>query len=344
MADMKAVVIGAGTISSRHIRSWNEHPNVDLTAVADISAETAQKRADEFEIPKAYADVDEMLAKEKPDLVSICTWMITHADLCEAACAAGAKGIWCEKPMAGSLEEVDRIIAAADKVGTRVTLGHHSRFQSTTIKARELIAQGAIGDPVMGLRRSGGGLFNNGTHAIDALFYMLGDPKPAWAIGHVTRDTDRYERKDPIEDSCGGIIVTEGGVRLVIESDLPEPNPPDGGPSIVGTEGTLSTGREGMKLVNAGGVQDFPAEEVDLGYAQAVELYDWVTGKIDANRCDAHINRTTIEALMGLYESARTRRVVTFPLASGPSPLHEMIADGSLPVTVPGAYDIRLKE
>ena len=101
-------------------------------------------------------------------------------------------------------------------------------------------------------------------------------------------------------------------------------------------------GREAMTLMNADGVQEFAAEEVDLGYAQAVELVDWVTGKVPTNRCDAHTNRMTIEALMGLYESARTRKVVTFPLASGPSPLHRMIEDGTLPVTVTGAYDIRL--
>ena len=73
-------------------------------------------------------------------------------------------------------------------------------------------------------------------------------------------------------------------------------------------------------------------------------MIDWLTGRIATHPTDAHTNRTTIETLMGLYESARQRKPVTFPLASGPSPLREMIADGSLPVRVPGAYDIRLQQ
>ena len=80
-----------------------------------------------------------------------------------------------------------------------------------------------------------------------------------------------------------------------------------------------------------------------MGVAQAAELVDWMEGRVSEHRCAIRKNRTVIEMLMAIYESARIRDTVTFPLASGPSPLKQMIENGDLPVTVPGKYDIRIR-
>lgn len=345
MATYRAAVIGAGVIASRHIKGWQAHPDVDLVSIADISEAAARRRAEEFEIPNVHTDYLEMLAREKPDIVSVCTWMITHQEIVTASVEAGAKGVLCEKPLAGSLEEVDRILEAARKQGARVAVGHQHRFGGTAVEAKRLISEGAIGQPALLHRRTGGGMLNNGTHAVDTARYLLGEPAPVWAMGQVARRTDRYERHDPIEDHCGGIVAFEGGARLVLETDLPEPETPGAGASVYGTEGALTMGREGLRLLNAqtGGWQDIPAEPSDVGAAQAAELIDWMEGRVDMHRNAAETNRTTIEILMALYESARSRGPVAFPLPSGPSPLREMIRDGTLPVTVPGKYDIRIQ-
>ncbi len=346
MASYRAVVVGAGSISARHIKGWQDHPDVDLVAIADISGDFARSRAEEFDIPNIYTDYQKMFETEQPDLVSICTWMITHVEIGVAAAKAGVKGILCEKPFAGSLEEIDRILKAARENGARIALGHHGRFSPTTVEARRLISEGAIGAPALFHRQFGGGLFNNGSHAVDAVRYLLGDPNPVWALGQVARSTDRYERHDPIEDLCGGIVVLEGGARIILESDLPDPPLPGEGTSIYGTEGALILTRDDVRLLNGktGAWKEIPLGRGDVGTAQAAELIDWLEGRVETHRNAAENNRTTIEILIGLYESARIRNRVTFPLPSGPSPLKQMIEDGTLSVTVPGKYDIRIKE
>ncbi len=344
MASFRAGVVGAGSISRRHISAWQAHHDVDLTCIADISGEAAHSRADESGIRSRYTSYLDMFNEERPDIVSICTWMNTHAEIAVAAAEAGIAGILCEKPLAGSLEEVDLILDAAEKHGTRVAVGHHHRFRSACEKGRELVLGGAIGQPVLFHGSTSGGLLNNGTHFVDIARFLMDDPAPAWVIGQAVRRTDRHERHDPIEDLCAGIVALENGARIVIESDMPEPAPPDGAMTLQGTEGTLVVTSRGARLLNENGWRDVDAaDETDVGVAQAAELVDWMDGRVSEHRNAIRKNRTVIEILMGLYESARIRDTVTFPLASGPSPLHRMIESGDLPVTVPGKYDIRIR-
>lgn len=344
MASFRAGVVGAGSISRRHISAWQAHPDVDLTCIADISEQAADSRADEFGIRNRYTSLMDMFSREHIEILSICTWMNTHADIAVAAAEAGIAAILCEKPLAGSLEEVDRIIDAANRNGTRIAVGHHHRFRAACVRGREFVLAGAIGQPVLFYGHTSGGLLNNGTHFVDIARYLMDDPDPAWAIGQVVRHTDRHERHDPIEDLCAGIVALDNGARIQIESDMPEPAPPDGAMTLQGTEGTLVVTSKGARLLNAAGGQDVDAvQETDVGILQAAELVDWLEGRVNEHRNAIRTNRGTIEILMGIYESARIRDTVTFPLESGPSPLRRMIDSGDLPVTVPGKYDIRIK-
>ena len=345
MASLRAGVVGAGSISRRHINAWQAHPDVELSCIADISEQAANSRADEFGIRDRYTSYMEMFHGENIDVLSICTWMNTHAEIAVAAAEAGIGGILCEKPLAGSLEEVDRILDAANRNGTRVAVGHHHRFRAACEKGRELVLEGAIGQPVLFHGNTSGGLLNNGTHFVDIARFLMDDPAPAWAIGQVVRHTDRHERHDPIEDRCSGIVALENGARIQIESDMPEPAPPDNAMTLQGTDGTLIVTSRGARLLNSAGCRDVDAaQETDVGVLQAAELVDWMEGRVDEHRNAIRKNRGVIEILMGIYESARIRDTVTFPLESGSSPLHRMIDSGDLPVTVPGKYDIRIRQ
>jgi predicted dehydrogenase len=78
-----------------------------LSAICDVNLEAARQAAASGGIPSAYADVREMLAKEKPDLVDICTPPKTHAQIAIQVIQAGCNGL-IEKPMAQTVEECDQ--------------------------------------------------------------------------------------------------------------------------------------------------------------------------------------------------------------------------------------------
>lgn len=332
-------IIGCGGIAREHARGFLQHPSCTLVAGADIRPEQAAKLAAEFEIPATYTDYRELLAKERPDIVSICTWPGTHAEITLAAAEAGVRGVLCEKPMARSLAEADAMLAACDARGTRLAIGHNRRFVGHNAAARRLIAEGAIGQPTLLRAGTDGGLLNNGTHMIDWMRYLLGDPEAVWVMSQVERRTDRWERAQPIEDRCMGLVAFAGGARGLIESDLPEPACP-GALFIHGTEGTLRLDRDGFQLQNAGAAGWQPVAAPPRP-TQFEELIAWIEGGDEHPSTGRHA-RATVEIMMAFYESARVRGLVRLPLPSGPSPLQQMIDDGTLPVEQPGKYDIRL--
>jgi len=360
MAKYRVGVVGCGGISRVHAHSYLAEESTEIVCCSDIKKEAADKFGEEFKIPEksCYLDHNDMLESEKPDIVSICTWHGSHSMITVDACKAGVKGILCEKPIATCLGDADAMLEAAEASGTKLIIGHQGRFNSVATKARQLIRAGAIGQPTAAFRRSGDGLLNNGTHAIDNLRYILGDPKALWVIGQVSRHTDKWERRTRIEDLCMGLICFEGGTRFVIESDLPSPE--HAGPDVYGTEGSLRMGNDAVYLMNkdqAGWKEVKPSEPVEsekaimqegwsapagISPGQTAELVAWIEGRIEEHRGAARHARAAMEIMMAIYESLRTHNVVFMPLEIRQSPLELMIDGNSLPVTKSGKYDIRV--
>lgn len=360
MAKYRVGIIGCGGIARVHAHSYIAEESTEIVCCADINKDAIDKFGDEFSIPESsrYTDYKVMLDLQKPDIVSICTWHGTHAQATIDACNAGVKGILCEKPMATCLGEADDMLKAAERSGTKLVIGHQGRFNPSATKVRELIKSGAIGKPTYVFRRSGDGLLNNGTHAIDGVRYILGDLKALWVIGQVSRHTDKWECRVRIEDLCMGLICFDGGTRFVIESDLPKPDLPSS--DIYGTDGIIRTVKDTIYLMNpnhSGWKEikpDEPKEPVkvimkegwsapaDVAPGLISELIAWIEGRIDEHRCSGRHAYATMEIMMAIYESLRIHNVVFMPLETRQSPLELMIDDGSLPVTKPGKYDIRV--
>jgi len=361
MSEYRVGIVGCGGISRVHARAYKAIENTEIVCCADIKEEAVNKFGEELNIPEnaRYLSHEAMLEAEELDIISVCTWHEPHALITIDACKAGVKGVLCEKPMATSLGAADAMLEAAAASGTKIAVGHQGRFRPVNITARELIQSGAIGQPTAAFRGSGGGLLNNGTHAIDGVCYLLGDPKAEWVMGQVSRQTDRWERRVRIEDCCAGIICFEGGMRLVMESDIPKPEL--SGPSIYGTEGSIRIDKDVVYLMNSdkAGWQEIkagqPVEKPDEAVMQAgwsapaessptqvAELIACIEGKIEEHRNSGRHARATVEIMMAIYESLRIQNVVHLPLETKESPLELMIDDGTLSVTKQGKYDIRV--
>ena len=139
-------LIGAGRMGSFHAETLARRlPRVRLAAVADPVPGAAQQLADRLG-GRALTDPDELLADPAVDAVVIVTPARTHAGLVEAAARAG-KAVYCEKPMALTLAEADRAIAAADQAGVPLQVGFNRRYDAGFRAAHDRITGGAIGAP-----------------------------------------------------------------------------------------------------------------------------------------------------------------------------------------------------
>jgi predicted dehydrogenase len=146
VSKIRAVIIGSGLIAGKkHIPAFLKLTSkVELSAVCDLNLQAAQQLANRFGIPRSYGNVAEMLATEKPQLVDICTPPATHVKLALDAMKSGCN-LLIEKPMALTVADCDRIVQAARDSGVKVCVGHSDLFYQPFIRARELVAQGAIG-------------------------------------------------------------------------------------------------------------------------------------------------------------------------------------------------------
>ena len=351
-------IIGCGNIAQRHTKAYQSVPGFHLAAGAEPNAETARIFQETFAIPMMYADPKEMLQKESLDVVSICTWHGLHAPQTLMAAEGGAKAVLCEKPMAVSLDEADQMIAACRTSGTKLAIGHQRRFYPGWTEARRLISEGVIGKPTMVIGYVIDGLLNTGSHVIDGMRYVLGDPQAEWVMGAVERKTNRWERDVPIEDCCLGLISFAGGAQALLQVDLTAYSSADHF-TVQGTEGLLMVGPDSLRLISAdnsdGEIRPTPwaaqtesaAGSVEfedyfhIAYtAQAQGLKAWLDGAADY-RSEGTQTRYTVEIMMALYQSVREGEVMRLPLTEGAYPLSAMLAEGKLPLRYPEKYDIR---
>ncbi len=351
-------IIGCGNIAQRHAKAYKSVPGMDLVAGAEPHAGAGRAFQEAFAIPAMYATPEEMLRKESLDVVSICTWHLLHAPQTILAADHGVRSVLCEKPMAVRLAEADRMIAACAARRTKLAIGHQRRFYPGWTEARRQIAQGAIGQPVLVTGTVIDGLLNTGSHVVDGIRYVLGDPQAEWVMGALERKTDRWERDVPIEDCCMGLMAFAGGAQGLIQVDLTARNEPDH-MTVQGTEGMLRVGPEDLRLFSVGHTDgearpvpwDHEVEDAArsvglegfflIAYtAQTRALKAW----LDAGggyRSDGPQTRHAVELMMALTQSARNHEVVRLPLAERDYPVSQMIAEGKLPLRYPERYDIR---
>ena len=193
----KAAIIGAGHIAlDAHIPAYlSLDGQVQVISAGTRSIAKNAQRLKEYGIRTIYERVDEMLEKEHPDVVSVCTPNASHADYTAMALEAGAD-VLCEKPVAMTLAEAEKLYALAAEKGCHLMACQTIRFQPAWQKAKAVVDAGLLGDiysaeakwvrrrgiPTWGNfhireENGGGALCDLGVHILDALFWLTGTKK-----------------------------------------------------------------------------------------------------------------------------------------------------------------------
>ena len=324
MARYTAAIVGCGSIGNAHMEGYNLIDDIEVIAVCDPSLPARKTYMDEYGIEGEFESVAEMMAQAKPDIVSVCTWHLLHPAPTIDAAKGGAKGVICEKPMAIGMGAADSMVDGCTENGTKLVISHQRRFTPGWEKARALVEEGAIGEPLFVTNKVAEGLTNWGTHSIDGSRFVLGDPVAEWVMGAVERRTDRFERDTLVEDACMGLVHFAGGLQLFIQSDLMREGATAGSFDIRGSEGFLCVSETKVTLMNAAtnGWQDIAlglaegdkAIGGNTNASQVKELIAWIEGDVEKHRNAGTTARETVEIMMALYESARQNHVIHMPL------------------------------
>ncbi len=198
-------IIGTGRIGRMHAENLAYRvPGANLVAVADIFVEAAEKVAAELGVPAAYKDHRRILDDQDIEAVLICSSTDTHAQFIQEAAEAG-KHIFCEKPIALDLAQIDRALAAVEEAGVKLQVGFNRRFDPSFRRVRELVASGQLGEPhllritsrdpapppIEYIKVSGGIFLDMTIHDFDIARYLIGsEVEEVFAVGGVMVDPE----------------------------------------------------------------------------------------------------------------------------------------------------------
>lgn len=138
-------VIGVGEMGKFHAETLQYHvPGARLTAIADVNFARAQAVASDLEVASCYDNAESLLARTDIDAVVISSPPKFHGTAIRLAVAA-RKQIFCEKPLAITLEEADSALAAVSDAGLNLQVGHMRRYDPAYAEAKRRVAEGEIG-------------------------------------------------------------------------------------------------------------------------------------------------------------------------------------------------------
>ncbi len=248
-------VVGVGLWGRMHIRAYLQHPSADLVAVCDVDAKRAAKTAKEFGIPKWFTDVGKML-DEGLDGVSIATPDNAHTKIAVQVARRGVHML-VEKPLATTVQECKRMIAAAKTRDVHLMVDWHNRWNPPYYYAWRAIRNGELGEasyiyyrlsdtiyvPTKMLPWAGKSsvLHFLGSHALDTTCWLMGRKptrifcwrKEGVLMGKGIRTADTYVMG----------VDFAGGATAVIENSwiLPQSSPSliDHKCEIIGTKGVI---------------------------------------------------------------------------------------------------------
>jgi len=251
MDKFRVAIIGCGGIAtSKHLPALVQISDVEMVAFCDIVRSRAEECAVKYGISGAgvYENYKELLEKEHPDVVHVCTPNRSHSFITVDALEAGCH-VMCEKPMAINPEEAKKMLDAAKRTGKTLTIGYQNRFKAASQFLKAECEKGTFGEiyyakapairrrgvPTWGVfmneyEQGGGPLIDIGTHSLDMTLWLMDNYRPKFCVGTKYRklaDADKGTgnpwgdwdaSKFTVEDACFGFIVMENGATIVLEA------------------------------------------------------------------------------------------------------------------------------
>ncbi len=339
---IRIAVVGCGRISKNHfgsIEKYSEH--IELVAVCDIDPAVLAEHAQKYKV-SGYSSMEDMLSKEKLDLVALCTPSGTHPD--QAVLAAKHKiHVMTEKPMATRWHDGVRMVKACDESGVRLFVVKQNRRNTTLQLLKRAVTERRFGkihmvhlnvfwtrpqsyyDQGNGWRGTwefdGGAFMNQASHYVDLLDWLIGPVEKIQAMMSTTRDIE-------VEDT--GVLNIKwrnGALGSMSVTMLTYPQNLEGSITILGEKGTARVGGMAVNEIQLWQFEepkDYDAEvqsanyETTSVYGFGHPLYyknviDVMHGEAEPET-DGREGLKSLELLIAAYLAARDGKTVSLPL------------------------------
>lgn len=344
---VRMALVGCGKIAALHALALDTLPQVEFVACCDRDPVRAQAMADTYQVPHVFDDVSRLFGSGLVDAALVCTPHPAHEPVVVAAANAGIH-VMCEKPIATTLGEADRMIEATSRAGVKFGVIFQRRFWPAAQRVRAAIDAGKIGritlgectvrlwrgpeyfarDPWRGkwATEGGGILMNQAVHSIDHFQWFMG--RATEVMGRIA--TLRHGAYIDVEDTAAATIVFENGALGVIQASSTF-QPAFGFRVAIHGDTGATVGvwerHEGELGVNdiwsISGEESMPAawlaeDDGVTGFPQfhLLQIEDFLQAILD-DRAPAVTGveaRKSLEIILAIYESSRTGLPIPLPM------------------------------
>lgn len=336
MSELTVGLIGCGVMGEELAKQCVTLDGVRLVAVSDVSVDEADRVAGAFNA-QAFGDHNELLSRARPDAVIVATPQFTHREMTAAAAQARAH-VFCEKPMAVTLDDCDAMISACDGAGVSLMIGQVCRYHGVHRKVRDLVQSGEYGKPAcmevhrlggpwrttgiwhkpwrLHFKNTGGVLMEINCHEIDFMRFVCGDVNCVFARGGTYVQTEGDYPDNVVVSltfTSGALGILHGSLSSAISSYGGRVDCTEGGlafPIIWGEDAGITVKRfEGEpEFISANGlVDEDPVRRELREFVESIreQRPPAITG---------HDGRAAIEIATAAYKSIATGAPVALPL------------------------------
>jgi D-apiose dehydrogenase len=340
MQSLRFAIFGTGFWARFQLAAWRELEGLECVALYNRTRAKAEALAREFGVARVYDDPAALLDQEQLDFVDIITDVDTHSRFVQLAAQRGLPVI-CQKPMAPSLAEAERMVAACQAAGTPFFIHENWRWQTPIRRLKHILDQGQIGRPFRARidMISGFPVFVNqpflkdleqfiitdlGSHILDVARLLFGEARSLYC------QTQRVHPDIQGEDVATILLRMGDSTDVLCQiayagNYLERERFPETLIFVEGERGSIELAPDHwIRVTTAGGTQAqrYPPPR----YAWADPTYDLVHASIVP--CNANLlgalrgaapaettgadNLNTVRLVFGAYESARDNRVILF--------------------------------
>lgn len=282
---IKIGIVGGKFAGNFHAEVWALIPDAQIFAIADLDDEARKSFREKYSVKQEYKTYQELVTDNEIDVVDICLPNFLHAEVAISAMEAG-KHVICEKPIATTLADAEKIAAVQKKTGRYYFYAEDWIFAPALVRAKEIIKEGGIGKPLYCKGKEahngshspfaqtikfcgGGAVLHLGIHVAGFFYDLFGMPDSAVGVCNEGLGGNFVHKKMEGEDWGIGILSYNDGLRVIIEGNYITTGGMDDFIEFYGTEGVLK-----VDMTFGSPLQVYSRK----GFGYAVEKADTTTG------------------------------------------------------------------
>ena len=329
----KTAMLGCGNRAREHADAYRFIKRGTLAAICDMDEERLNPFGDQFGIASRYTDLDEMLEKEKPDVLHIVTSPVIPSNnarirypLMKQASDHGVPAAIVEKPIAVEGEDWKQIAGLAEKTKTKFVVNTQLNFHPKNLELKRDVAEGRIGEIKFIDASARSRSAEQGGHVLQLVSSYIDNARPVRVLGQISGSEDLTAATHPAPTHVIGHVLYENDLHASIAFGTEIAQKASDTPGIydhkrvfvVGTKGFVhwrfsSWERSTLEGGYEGGPLNYREQDV-IAQANFTEaIFDWLDNENNVH--PTHLKQSLVESniILGMYQSGLTNEMIELP-------------------------------